>query len=402
MKSHYKKIGDYVRQVNNRNTDLAITNLKGINIDKEFMPSVANVNGTDLSKYKIVEKGQFAFNPMHVGRDEVLPISLWHNDEAIIVSPAYVVFEVIDSSLLDPEYLMIWCKRTEFDRNCWFTTDSSVRGGFSWEDFCTLEIPNISIVEQERLVNEYNSINKRIELSNELLDKIEDKAQTIFKQWFIDFEFPISETYAKSINDIQIVKMPYKTSGGDIEIDPNSGLEIPKGWQILSFEDALNFQTGKLNSNAAIENGKYPFFTCSSETYKTDTYSFDIEAVLLAGNNASAIYPLKYYSGKFDAYQRTYVVTSANKNISIPQIYFAIKYELNGFKGTSSGTATKFLTMKILNDLSIVCPNDEEAIRFNNLVKPLFVYMLNIQKSLLALLTVKKLLLQKMSLVENE
>ena len=131
MKSNYKKIGDYVRQVSNRNIGLKTTNLKGININKEFMPSVANINGTDLSKYKIVKKDQFAFNPMHVGRDEVLPISLWRDDEEIIVSPAYTVLEITDTSILNPEYLMMWFERSEFDRNCWFTTDNSVRGGFN-------------------------------------------------------------------------------------------------------------------------------------------------------------------------------------------------------------------------------------------------------------------------------
>ena len=95
------------------------------------MPSVANTTGTDLSKYKVVSKGQFAYNPMHVGRDEVLPISLLMDNEPIIVSPAYVVFEIIDTQELDSEYLMMWCRRPEFDRNVWFTTDSSVRGGFS-------------------------------------------------------------------------------------------------------------------------------------------------------------------------------------------------------------------------------------------------------------------------------
>ncbi|MFW1761615.1 restriction endonuclease subunit S [Acinetobacter calcoaceticus] len=167
MKSNYKKIGAFVRQVSSRNTDLSVTNLKGININKEFMPSVANINGTDLSKYKVVNKGQFAFNPMHVGRDEMLPISLWLEDEPIIVSPAYIVFEIIDQSILDPKYLMMWCSRSEFDRNCWFTTDSSVRGGFSWEDFCDIEIPIYSPSYQNKIIKEYNHIVSLIECNQQ-------------------------------------------------------------------------------------------------------------------------------------------------------------------------------------------------------------------------------------------
>ena len=97
MRSTYKRIGQFVRQVNKRNNDLAVINLKGISINKLFMPSVANINGTDLSNYKVVSKYQFAYNPMHVGRDEVLPIGMLKDDESIIVSPAYVVFEINDS-----------------------------------------------------------------------------------------------------------------------------------------------------------------------------------------------------------------------------------------------------------------------------------------------------------------
>ena len=121
MRSSYKKISFYVKQVNKRNAGLTVINLQGININKQFMPSVANTVGVDLSKYKIVSKGQFAFNPMHVGRDEMLPISMLQSDDPVIVSPAYVVFEVQDHEELDPEYLMMWCRRPEFDRNAWFT-----------------------------------------------------------------------------------------------------------------------------------------------------------------------------------------------------------------------------------------------------------------------------------------
>ncbi|MDC4797895.1 hypothetical protein NQ843_18905, partial [Acinetobacter baumannii] len=174
MKSNYKKIGDYVCQVNNRNTDLKITNLKGININKEFMPSVANINGTDLSKYKIVKKEQFAFNPMHVGRDEVLPISLWRDDEEIIVSPAYTVLEITDTSILNPEYLMMWFERSEFDRNCWFTTDNSVRGGFNWDDFCNIVIPLVDLNTQNKIVEQYFNLKRLLEecrTKNSLIDQ---------------------------------------------------------------------------------------------------------------------------------------------------------------------------------------------------------------------------------------
>ena len=397
MRSHYKRIGDYVTQIKLKNTDDSISSLKGININKHFMPSVANINGTDLSKYRVVKKNQFAFNPMHVGRDEVLPISMLEDDEPIIVSPAYVVFEVKDEEELLPAYLMMWCRRSEFDRNAWFMTDNSVRGGFSWADFCDMELPVPSIEKQREIVREYNVVNDRIALNEQLTQKLEDTAQALYKQWFVDFEFPISKEYAKSIGKPELEGKPYKSSGGEMQESEATRRDVPKGWRVGTYESYLTFKTGKLNSNAAVDNGKYPFFTCSSETYKTDTYAFDGKAVLLAGNNASAIYPLKYFEGKFDAYQRTYVITPKVKNLSLLQVYFSIKDELEGFKGSSSGTATKFLTMKILNPLNIVVAPDGVYEEVNRQLDILLDQLLVLPKELALLKNLSPILQAKIS-----
>lgn len=154
----YKRIGDYIRLVSNRNKDLTVTNLLGVNINKLFMPSVANTSGVDLSKYKIVKKNQFATNIMHVDRDEILPIALYRSDESVIVSPAYVTFEVIDEELLLPEYLMMEFQRPEFDRRAWTYCDSSVRGGLEWSRFCEIEIPIPDIEEQKKYVSLYSGL----------------------------------------------------------------------------------------------------------------------------------------------------------------------------------------------------------------------------------------------------
>lgn len=154
----YKRIGDYIRLVSNRNSDWAITNLLGVNIYKNFMPSVANTSGVDLSKYKIIRKGQFATNIMHVNRDEILPVALYQNNEPAIVSPAYMTFEVIDENELLPEFLMMEFQRPEFDRRAWTYCDSSVRGGLEWERFCDIEIPIPHIDEQRKFVALYNGL----------------------------------------------------------------------------------------------------------------------------------------------------------------------------------------------------------------------------------------------------
>lgn len=134
-------LGDFIQQVATRNVELAIKEPKGINMHKEFIPSVANTIGTDMRKYRVVKNSQFAYNPMHVGRDHLVPIALHLGKEAIIVSPAYVVFEVTKPHELLPPYLMFWFKESNFDRRAWFTTDNSVRGGFSWDSLCNMPIP---------------------------------------------------------------------------------------------------------------------------------------------------------------------------------------------------------------------------------------------------------------------
>ncbi len=154
----FKRLGDYIQKVNNRNKDLKVSNLLGVNIFKNFMPSVANQSGLDLSKYKVIKKGQFATNLMHVNRDEVLPVALYTNEEPALISPAYITFEVIDESELLPEFLMMEFQRPEFDRKAWTYCDSSVRGGLEWDRLCDMGIPDIDIDEQFKYVALYKAL----------------------------------------------------------------------------------------------------------------------------------------------------------------------------------------------------------------------------------------------------
>lgn len=188
MKSNYDLLGNHIRLIDNRNKDLVTEQVLGINIDKFFMPSVANVIGTDLSKYKLIQKGNFACNPMHVGRDERLPVALYSEDTPAIVSPAYFMFEIKDATVLNADFLMMWFRRPEFDRICWLHTDGSVRGGITWEDICRMEIPVPPIDEQIEIVSSYQAITERIKLKKQINDNLEATAMAIFKSWFVDYE----------------------------------------------------------------------------------------------------------------------------------------------------------------------------------------------------------------------
>lgn len=225
MQSNYKPIGDYIQKLKVRNSENRYSELLGINIDKFFMPSVANVVGTNLSRYLIVEPGQFACNRMHVGRDYRIPVALSEKEKPFIVSPAYDVFEIKDPSLLLPEYLMMWFRRAEFDRNAWFYTDADVRGGLAWDAFCSIELPVPSIEKQREIVREYNVVKNRIKLNEEINQKLEETAQALYKHWFVDFEFPNKEG------------KPYKSSGGKMVYNDELDKEIPEGWEVKSLNE---------------------------------------------------------------------------------------------------------------------------------------------------------------------
>ena len=179
MKSNYEPLGKHIQLVDYRNSEEVTSTVLGISIDKEFMPSVANVIGTDLSRYKLISKGLFACNPMHVGRDERLPIALYEKDSPAIVSPAYFMFEIIDRDILNEEYLMMWFRRPEFDRECWFMTDGSVRGGITWDDLCRIKLPVPSYARQCEIVESYRAITNRIALKRAENDNLANTEQAI-------------------------------------------------------------------------------------------------------------------------------------------------------------------------------------------------------------------------------
>lgn len=176
----YEKItlGNLIKQINSKNKENIEAELLGINIEKYFMPSVANVVGTDMKTYKIISNNQFAYNPMHIGRDRKLPIALYQNDKKALVSPAYCVFEIKDKSKVIPEFLMLIFKQDNFDHYVWFHSDSSVRGSISFEDFCNLEVIVPTIEEQKQIIKEYNIIQNslnNINNGNELIQSMISK-----------------------------------------------------------------------------------------------------------------------------------------------------------------------------------------------------------------------------------
>ena len=178
MTDSYKRLGDYIREVDVRNRDLEVTKLLGVSISKEFMPSIANTIGTDMSSYKVVE-------PRQRNGDKV-SMALYKGDEKAIVSQAYIIFEVKNKQELLPEYLTMWFRRPEFDRYARFKSHGSAREIFSWEEMCDVELPIPSIEQQQKIVSEYEAVARRIRLNEQIIAKLEETAQALYRKMFVD------------------------------------------------------------------------------------------------------------------------------------------------------------------------------------------------------------------------
>jgi len=186
MQKNYKKLGDYIQLVDERNINLENLPLMGLSVSKVFFPTIANLVGTDMKTYKIVYRNQFTYIADTSRRGDKIAIALNKIYDKMLVSQAYTPFEVKDTNEMDPEYLMMWFCRPEFDRYARFKSHGSAREIFDWEEMCNTLLPVPSIEKQREIVKEYNTIQNRIDLNNRLIQKLEETAQAIYRQWFVD------------------------------------------------------------------------------------------------------------------------------------------------------------------------------------------------------------------------
>lgn len=225
-KTYMKRLGDYIRQVDVRNRDLAVDNLLGLSISKQFIPSIANTIGTDMANYKVVQPRQFGYVPVTSRNGDKITVALYDGDKPCIISQAYIVFEVTDTDQLLPEYLMMWFRRPEFDRYARFKSHGSAREVFEWDEMCDVMLPVPSIEEQRKIVAEYQAVERRIENNRRLIASLESTAQTIYRKMFVD------------------------------NIDPE---DLPQGWRMGKMKDVATFAYGKMPKDK--DNGVIPVFS---------------------------------------------------------------------------------------------------------------------------------------------
>lgn len=207
-------------------------------------------------------------------------------------------------------------------------------------------IPQRSLQEQKRIVCELSKVQSIISARQQQLQKLDELVKARFIELF-----------------------------GDPELNP-------RGLPVLPWNAVFLTTTGKLDSNAMVENGRYPFFTCAKESYKIDSYAFDCEALLLAGNNAAGIYDVKHYKGKFNAYQRTYVLRLMNEKWSYILFKRQLEDKLQYLQSQSKGTNTRYLTLGILNELHFVVPPVAEQEQFAAFVEQTDKSKVAVQKAL--------------------
>jgi type I restriction enzyme S subunit len=398
MKSNYKPIGNYIRLVDERNKGLKFTNLLGVSISKQFIPSVANIIGTDMENYKIIRKNQFACSTMQVRRDKKMPVALYQEEQPSIISQAYPIFEVIDTKELLPEYLMMWFTRSEFDREACFNAVGGVRGSLEWEDFCNMQIPIPTIEKQQEIVKEYHILVDRIELNNQLITKLEETAQAIYKQWFVDFEFPDEKG------------LPYKSNGGEM-VESDLG-EIPLRWEYKSIFEISNVQYGfPFNSEMFCQDKLFKplirirdILSNSPETFTNE--NVDEKYLIKDGDiliGMDGIFHIcLWFGGR--AYQNQRIVRLRNdklKNISSLQLYYSVLKPIKDLEGFIQGTTVAHLSDKNMKELGVLIADNLVQEKANKVLENIAKSKVLKSKENLMIEKILNVLHTKMSKIEN-
>jgi len=360
MKSNYKILGDYIESVNRRNIDCKVTDLRGLSLTKEFRTSTSNIVGTDMSTYKVMEKYDFAANFMGLGvLVDKAAIVLKLDDEPNIVSGAYPVFRVVDQEKLLPEYLMMWLIRPEFDRFCVFKSDRGIRGGFDWNDLLEVRLPIPSINKQREIVKEYNAIQNRIALNEQMIKKLEETAQAIYREWFVD--------------------------GIDKE-------NLPKGWNTGKLSDLIEIKYGKAYSH--LEEGEIPLYGSGGLMSKVDKALYTKPSVLIP--RKGTLSNIMFINHHFWCVDTMFYSIFKNEMNGYYSFYILKQLDLNAL---NQGSAVPSMTTAFLNDIDVVLPNKDILKSFNEVLHKTISHKENIEKENKKLTELKELLLSRLATI---
>lgn len=355
MKTEYRKLGEYIRLVDVRNTDLKVNHLLGVSVEKCFIESIANTIGTDFSKYKIVKKRQFTYIPDTSRRGDKIGIALLTDYDEGLVSNIYTVFEVIDTSKLLPEYLMLWFSRPEFDRYARYKSHGSVREIFDWDEMCRVELPIPAIEVQQKIVDAYNAITKRIKIKQKINENLEKTAISILNK-------KIGQTVFSNSTE------------KEIEEKKNS---LPQGWKLITISEYCSkMESGSTPSRTENEywiNGNIPWLksgevhnniTFETEEYitekglkETSTKLLPVDTVLMAMYGVTAG-EVGYLNIPATTNQAICGMICKNK-IEAAYLYFALIQNQKMISQMSNGGAQNNLSKAFIESMFIVVPKED-------------------------------------------
>lgn len=383
---NYKPLGKYIQPVDERNTALEDLPLMGLSVSKVFFPTIANLVGTDMKTYKIVYKNQFTYIADTSRRGDKIAIALNNRFDKMLVSQAYTPFEVKDRNELDPEYLMMWFRRPEFDRYARFKSHGSAREIFDWEEMCNTLLPIPHITKQREIVKEYNILQNRITLNQQLIQKLEETAQAIYREWFVE--------------------------GIDLE-------NLPEGWRVSKIGDVVETLGGGTPSTEIEEywkEGEFFWYSPTDITNNNSVFIFESSNKItsIGLNKSSAkLFPANSLMmtsratvGKL-AINTTEATTNQGFITMIPTeelnvfyLYCWINTQIEEIINLASGSTFLEISKSDFRNLEIVIPDDVFNIKFKKSVEPLFDWIKTKTKENQKLTELKVLLLSKLAIVE--
>lgn len=265
---------------------------------------------------------------------------LYRSSAGRCIYAGFLIRVVPNQKIIRPDYLYYFTKSPQYKGFVQSSMKIVAQPNINAKQYGDLEFNVPSLEEQDLIIKKLNTISSVIILRRTELMKLDELIKARFVEMFYD-----------------------------------------KGYPVLKWNDVFNTTTGKLDSNAAVDGGAYPFFTCSKEVLRIDDYAFEEEALLLAGNNAAGKYDVKYYSGKFNAYQRTYVLT-LKENWSYRLFQYQLEDKLAYLQQQSLGGLTKYLTLKILGELEFIIPPKKQQDKFDLFIKQVDKSKVAVQKAL--------------------
>ncbi len=386
MKSNYKQLGLYIKQVDVRNVDNSVLYLRGVSsVYKCLIQSKANIIGTDMSTYKIVSKNQFVFNPNTARMGDKIPVAL-NNGHDCIVSQIYPVFEIIDHNVLSPEYLMMWFKRPEFDRYARFYSHGSAREIFDWEQMCNVELPIPCINKQKEIVKEYNVLVNKINLNNQLIQKLEEAAQAIYKQWFVDFEFP--DENGKS----------YKSSCGEMEFNEELEKDIPKGWKCKKITSLCSVVYGNQLPKSKIElskSGIYDVYGAGKIIGKYVSYNREHSAIIVGCRGSVGSMSL---TNPYSFITNNSLIFNFEED---EKFFYYYQLAFRGLEDTISGSAQPQITIEGFLGVYLLVPGAKMIRDFNKFAGLINNNIFNSKLEIEKLSKLSDILLSKMATIKD-